>query len=298
MGALWSKIPTTAKTMLLGTLAISGAPLFSGFFSKDEILWQAFASPYGNKLLWAVAVVTAGLTAFYMFRLFFMTFGGKPRVPHEVEHHIHESPRVMTVPLIILAAGAVAAGFVGWPQVLGGPNWFEHFLAPVFENPAMRPSAHQAWSLEFGVMLFSVLVAAGGFYVAYRFYVARPETPERLAAAARPAYRLVLNKYYVDELYDALFVNRAKNVGNAAAAFDLAIIDGGVNGTGWFTRFSAEVSRLWDLWVIDGLVNVMAFGVKVLSYPVRILQTGLVQMYALLIVLGVLIFMAYYLIHF
>jgi NADH-quinone oxidoreductase subunit L len=134
--------------------------------------------------------------------------------------------------------------------------------------------------------------------VAYRFYVARPETPERLAAAARPAYRLVLNKYYVDELYDALFVNRAKNVGNAAAAFDLAIIDGGVNGAGWLTRFSAEVSRLWDLWVIDGLVNVMAFGVKVLSYPVRILQTGLVQMYALLIVLGVLIFMAYYLIHF
>ncbi|MCJ7501884.1 MAG: NADH-quinone oxidoreductase subunit L, partial [Acidobacteriia bacterium] len=119
MGALWSKTPTTAKTMLVGTLAISGAPLFSGFFSKDEILWQAFASPYGNKLLWAVAVVTAGLTAFYMFRLFFMTFGGKSRVPHEVEHHIHESPRVMTVPLIILAAGAVAAGFVGWPQVLG-----------------------------------------------------------------------------------------------------------------------------------------------------------------------------------
>jgi NADH-quinone oxidoreductase subunit L len=298
MGALWGKTPTTAKTMLVGTLAISGAPLFSGFFSKDEILWQAFASPYGNKLLWVVAVVTAGLTAFYMFRLFFMTFGGKSRVPHEVEHHIHESPRVMTVPLIILAAGAVAAGFVGWPQVLGGPNWFEHFLAPVFENPAMRPSAHRAWSVEFGVMLFSVLVAAVGFYVAYRFYVARPETPERLAAAARPAYRLVLNKYYVDELYDALFVNRAKNVGNAAAAFDLAIIDGGVNGTGWLTRFSAEVSRLWDLWVIDGLVNVMAFGVKVLSYPVRILQTGLVQMYALLIVLGVLIFMAYYLIHF
>ena len=298
MGALWGKIPTTAKTMLVGTLAISGAPLFSGFFSKDEILWQAFASPYGNKLLWAVAVVTAGLTAFYMFRLFFMTFGGKSRVPHEVEHHIHESPRVMTVPLIILAAGAVAAGFVGWPQVLGGPNWFERFLAPVFENPAMRPSAHHVWSLEFGVMLFSVLVAAVGFYVAYRFYVARPETPERLAAAARPAYRLVLNKYYVDELYDALFVNRAKNVGNAAAAFDLAIIDGGVNGAGWLTRFSAEVSRLWDLWVIDGLVNVMAFGVKVLSYPVRILQTGLVQMYALLIVLGVLIFMAYYLIHF
>jgi NADH-quinone oxidoreductase subunit L len=119
-----------------------------------------------------------------------------------------------------------------------------------------------------------------------------------VAAAVGPAYRLILNKYYVDELYDALFVNRAQNIGNAAAAFDLAVVDGGVNGTGWLTRFTAEVSRLWDLWVIDGLVNVMGFSVKLLSYPVRIVQTGLVQTYALLIVLGVLVFMAYYLIHF
>jgi len=298
MGALWSKIPTTAKTMLVGTLAISGTPLLSGFFSKDEILWQAFASPYGHGLLWFVAVVTAGLTAFYMFRLFFLTFAGKSRVPHEVEHHIHESPRVMTLPLVILAAGALVAGYVGWPKVLGGSNHFEHFLERVFENPTMRPSAHQAWSVEFGLMLLSVLVAAAGFYVAYHWYIRRPEVPERVAAAVGPAYRLILNKYYVDELYDALFVNRAQNIGNAAAAFDLAVVDGGVNGTGWLTRFTAEVSRLWDLWVIDGLVNVMGFSVKLLSYPVRIVQTGLVQTYALLIVLGVLIFMGYYLIHF
>jgi len=298
MGALWSKIPTTAQTMLVGTLAISGAPLLSGFFSKDEILWQAFASPYGHGLLWFVAVVTAGLTAFYMFRLFFLTFAGKSRVPHEVEHHIHESPRVMTLPLVILAAGALVAGYVGWPKVLGGSNHFEHFLEPVFENPTMRPSAHQAWSVEFGLMLLSVLVAAAGFYVAYQWYIKRPEVPERVAAAVGPAYRLILNKYYVDELYDALFVNRAQNIGNAAAAFDLAVVDGGVNGTGWLTRFTAEASRLWDLWVIDGLVNVMGFSVKLLSYPVRIVQTGLVQTYALLIVLGVLIFMGYYLIHF
>ena len=298
MGALWSKIPTTAKTMLVGTLAISGAPLLSGFFSKDEILWQAFRSPYAHGLLWFVAVVTAALTAFYMFRLFLLTFAGQSRVPHAVEHHIHESPRVMTVPLIILAAGAAVAGFVGWPKVLGGSNHFERFLEPVFENPTMRASAQLAWSLEFGLMLGSVLVAAAGFYVAYLWYIKRPEAPERVAAAAAPAYRLILNKYYVDELYDALFVNRAKNIGNAAAAFDLAVVDGGVNGTAWFTRFTAEVSRLWDLWVIDGLVNVMAFGVKALSYPVRIVQTGLVQSYALLIVLGVLIFMGYYLIHF
>src|SRR3989449_139783 len=130
MGGLWSRIPTTAKTMLAATLAISGAPLLSGFFSKDDILWQTFASPYGNKVLWSVALVTAGLTAFYMFRLFFMTFSGPSRVPHEVEHHIHESPPVMTVPLICLAVGAVGAGFVGWPTVLAGSNPFEHFLEP------------------------------------------------------------------------------------------------------------------------------------------------------------------------
>ena len=297
MGALWGKIPTTAKSMLVGTLAISGAPLLSGFFSKDEILWQAFASPYGHTLLWFVAVVTAGLTAFYMFRLFFLTFAGKSRVPPGLAQHIHESPRVMTVPLLILAAGAVVAGFVGWPKVLGGSNRLEHFLEPVFENPTLLAPARHAWHLEFGLMLLSVLVAAVGFYVAYLWYLKRPELPERLAAAAAPAYRLVLNKYYVDELYDALFVDRVKNIGNAAAAFDLAVVDGGVNGTGWFTRLSAEASRLWDLWVIDGFVNVMAFAVKLLSYPVRIVQTGLVQTYALLIVLGVLIFMGYYLVH-
>ena len=298
MGGLWSRIPTTAKTMLAATLAISGAPLLSGFFSKDDILWQTFASPYGNKVLWSVALVTAGLTAFYMFRLFFMTFSGPSRVPHEVEHHIHESPPVMTVPLICLAVGAVGAGFVGWPKVLGGSNPFEHFLEPVFANPAIEAAAEHTWSLEFSLMLLSVAIAAAGFYLAYRWYVERPEVPDRLAASAGPAYQIVLDKYYVDELYDALFVNRAKDVGNAFAAFDLGVVDGGVNGVGWWTRLTAEGSRLWDIWVIDGLVNVTAFAVKVLSYPARILQTGLVQSYAWMIVVGVLVFMAYYLIHF
>src|SRR5208337_1239298 len=131
MGGLWNRVPTTAKTMLVATLAISGAPLFSGFFSKDEILWKAFSSPYGGKLLWFVGFVTAGLTAFYMFRLFFLTFAGKSRVPNEVEHHIHESPKVMTVPLICLAIGALAAGYIGWPKMLGGSNHFARSLEPV-----------------------------------------------------------------------------------------------------------------------------------------------------------------------
>jgi NADH-quinone oxidoreductase subunit L len=298
MGALWNKVPVTAKTMLVGTLAIAGAPLLSGFFSKDEILWQAFASPYGSVLLWAIAVLTAGMTAFYMFRLFLMTFAGSSRVPHEVEHHIHESPRVMTVPLVILAVGAAVAGWIGWPKALGGSNRFEHFLEPVFENPTLRAAEHHTWSLEFGLMLGSVVVAGIGAFIAYQWYVKEPEIPERVAEKAGPLYQLVLEKYRIDELYDALFVDRTKNLGNGLAAFDLAVVDGAVNGTGWTTRMTAEVSRLWDLYVIDGLVNLLAFVTKVFSYPARIVQTGLVQNYALLIALGVLTFMAYYLIYF
>ena len=298
MGALWSKIPITAKTMLAGTLAISGAPLLSGFFSKDEILWQSFASPYGSALLWGVGILTAGMTAFYMFRLFFMTFFGTSRVPHEVEHHLHESPKVMTYPLIALAAGAVAAGWIGWPGVLGGSNHFEHFLEPIFENPALRPAEHHAWSLEFGLMFGSVVVAAIGVFIAYRWYVKNPEIPERVARKAGPLYRLVLDKYRIDELYDLLFVNPIKISGNALAAFDLGVIDGVVNGAGWTTRMTAELSRIWDLYVIDGVVNLIAFVTKLFSYPMRIVQTGLVQNYALLITLGVLAFMAYYLLHF
>ena len=297
MGALWHKIPTTAKTMLAGTLAISGAPFLSGFFSKDEILWQSFASPYGNKLLWVIGVGTAGMTAFYMFRLFFLTFAGNSRVPHEVEHHIHEAPSSMTVPLICLAVGAVGAGYVGWPKVLGGPNWFGKFLDPVYENPAMRPALEHTWNQEFGLMLFSVAVAFVGFFVAHRWYVKQPGIADRVAAAAGAAYSILLHKYYIDEIYDALFVNRVKDLGSAMAAFDLGVVDGGVNGVGWFTRLSARLSIIWDTWVIDGVVNALAFMVKLVSWPARIVQTGLVQNYAWFITLGVLFFMVYYLVH-
>ena len=298
MGGLWSRIPITAKTMLVATLAISGAPLFSGFFSKDEILWKVFSSAYGGKLLWLIGFVTAGLTAFYMFRLFFLTFAGKSRVAPEVEHHIHESPKVMTVPLVCLAVGALAAGYIGWPKMLGGSNHFEHFLEPVFENPfAMRGFPAYA-TAEFGIMMLSVGVAFAGFLVAYYWYVKRPEIPQQVAAKTGGLYRLVLNKYYIDQIYDALFVNRTKDLGNAFAAFDLGVVDGAVNGVGWSTRMSAELSRLWDIYVIDGLVNTGAFLVKVMSFPVRVIQTGLVQSYAWMITLGVLIFMVYYLVHF
>jgi NADH-quinone oxidoreductase subunit L len=298
MGALKDKIPTTYWTFVAATLAIAGIPPLAGFVSKDEILWQSFAGPYGHTVLWVVGWITAGLTAFYMFRLLFMTFFGTSRVSPEVEHHIHESPETMLVPLRTLAVLSIIGGLVGWPKLLLGSNRLEKFLEPVFENPLAAQAREYTQGREFGLMVLSVAVAALGIYVAYYLYQRRPELPERVAAAAGPGYQLVLNKYYVDELYDALFVNRAKDLGNGLAAFDLGVVDGGVNGVGWCTRMSAELSRLWDIWVIDGLVNATAFLVKLMSYPVRVIQTGLVQSYAWFITLGVLVFLAYYFLHF
>ncbi len=296
MGGLHDKIPVTYWTFGLATLSIAGAPLLAGFVSKDEILWSAFSGPFNNKLLWGIGIATAGLTAFYMFRLLFMTFWGERRYSDEVEQNMHESPESMLIPLRVLAVLSVVGGFLGWPLVLGGSNRFGTFLAPVFENPVVPEPHHYAHSVEYGLMAFSVGVAALGIFFAYRFYVKNPQLPQRLADSLRTLHIVLLNKYYVDELYDALFVNRAKNLGNGFSAFDTSVVDGGVNGSAWLTRTTAEGTRRWDIWVIDGFVNLMAFMVRLMSYPVRMVQTGLVQSYALMIVLGLLGFVAYYLV--
>jgi NADH-quinone oxidoreductase subunit L len=295
MGGLGGKIRTTYYTIAVATLAISGIPPFAGFFSKDEILFNAFAGPYAQKALWAIGLVTAGMTAFYMFRLLYLTFWGESRVPHDVAHHIHESPWSMLGPLVVLAGLSFVGGWIG---IGGAHSAFATFLDPVFDNPSAFPAAETSSGLEWGLMVLSVAEALAGIGIAYAYYVRRPVTPERLAAQPSAVETVLLNKYYVDEIYDAVFVNRVKDTGSAMAAFDLGVVDGGVNFTGWFTRMTAELSRLWDTWVIDGLVNVGAYLVKACSYPARVLQTGLVQSYALFIVLGVLIFMAYYLAHF
>ncbi len=294
MGALKSKIPVTYMTMLIAALAISGIPPLAGFFSKDEILWDAFAGPYGHPLLWGVGWITAGLTAFYMFRLIFMTFWGKSRVPHDVEHHIHESPKSMLTPLVTLAVLSLIGGFIGWPKSLGGGEWFGKFLDPVFEGNPVVSVQEFGRNLEYALMILSVLTALVGIAIAFRMYVQRPGLGDRVAAASPALYHVFLNKCYIDEIYDALFVNRVKNLGSILAAIDLGVVDGGVNLVGWATRMSAEISRLWDTWVIDGLVNVMAFIVKLLSYPAKIVQTGVVQNYAWFITLGVLLFMVYF----
>jgi NADH-quinone oxidoreductase subunit L len=296
MGALGKKIPTTMWTFLVATIAISGIPPLAGFVSKDAILAASFNA---RPLLWGVGFVTAGMTAFYMFRLVFLTFYGESRVPHDVEHHIHESPGSMTVPLIILALLSVVGGWIGWPGSLGGGDHFARFLDPVIarhaEVIAAVPEATQRMT-EWGLMGVSVLVALVGIGLAAYFYLGRPTIPGTVAEKAGGLYRLLYNKYYIDQVYDAMFVNRAKDLGTTLGAFDLGVIDGlGVNGAGWVTRLSSSLSMVWDEWIVDGLVNLAARIVWIFSYPVRMIQSGRVSNYALLIVLGVLVFLGYYL---
>jgi NADH-quinone oxidoreductase subunit L len=300
MGALWGKIPTTAKTFVVASVAIAGIPPLAGFFSKDAILGHAFEN---NPILWLLGFITAGMTAFYMFRLVNMTFFGQSRVDHEVEHHIHESPSSMTVPLMILAVLSVVGGWVGWPESLGGSDRFSKFLEPVMakhaEEAAEAAGAAQVSSnatTEYLLMLASVAIAVGGIWLAYNWYIKRPEVPDKIAAWSPFLYRLVYNKYYVDQLYDAMFVNRVKDLALTLGSFDVNFINGlGVDGSGWVTRITSSISGIWDSWIVDGLVNLSARIVWLFSWPARMLQTGRVARYALFMLAGVLIFLGYYL---
>jgi len=308
MGALWSKIPVTAKTFFIATLAIAGIPPFAGFFSKDEILWKSFSGGEAAfyKVLWLVGAVTAGMTAFYMFRLVNLTFFGKSRVDHEVEHHIHESPKSMTVPLMILAALSVVGGWIGVPASLGGSNHFERWLEPVIFSPVgihagisgAQLGEAQRDPTEYLLMVVSVLIALGGIWLARLIYLQREGLADKLAASWSGLYGLLSHKYYMDEIYDALFVNRTKDLATALGMFDRGVIDGlGVNGSAALTRFICVVSMWWDTWIVDGLVGLTGTLVRLTSYPVRFLQTGRLQSYALVIVLGTLLLLGYYLRH-
>jgi NADH-quinone oxidoreductase subunit L len=301
MGDLKKKIPVTHWTMWVGSVAIAGIPGLAGFFSKDEILWQAYSSPLGSKALYAVGLTTAAMTAFYMWRLMNMTFYGKSRVKPEVAAHIHESPKSMTVPLSLLAIGSVLAGWLGTPKLWNLPEafrTFETWLEPVFASGA-HEVAHEAaghdTSMEWLLMGLSVAIAVIAIGVARYLYHMRPEIPERVQASFAPLHKVLYNKWYVDEIYDFLFINGlGKGGGRLLGAFDRNVVDGGVNGAGWLTRFSSRVSIWWDTWIVDGLVRFTAFFVKMLSYPVCILQTGRVQAYALFVVVGALAFFGYY----
>jgi NADH-quinone oxidoreductase subunit L len=297
MGALSTKIPVTYWTMLIAALAIAGIFPFAGFISKDLILGKAYEK---DALLWAIGYFTAGMTAFYMFRLIFMTFHGASRVDHEVEHPIHESPKSMLVPLVILAVLSVVGGWLSWPEIFGGNSHFIHFLSTVVAVPheaRMEPvkgpsSAHG----ELFLMMLSEGLVILGIFFAWLLYVKRTDLPNKIAHSFGGFYRLVYNKYYVDQLYDALFVNRAKDLGLALGAFDRRVIDGvGVNGAGWLARAISKLSMWWDTWIVDGSVRLGARIVWIFSYPVRLIQDGLVQSYMLLIVIGLIGFFGYYL---
>ena len=319
MGDLHRRTPITHWTMFIATLAIAGIFPFAGFFSKDEILWQAWSSEGGAyRLLWFIGIVTAFMTAFYMFRLMFLTFHGRPRMSHEVEHHIHESPKSMTGPLVILAICSIFAGWLGVPRSLLGSNHFEKFLEPVFAKEARvmgeeKPAQLRAGvkeeehtnPTEYALMALSLGLAFAGWGMAWSVYRnADKGYVEPMAAKAPPLYKTILNKYYVDEGYDYLFTGRRKlgrarlgamGLGEASSWFDSHVIDGTVNGAGWSTRLSGTLSSWFDKWVIDGLgVNGPAIVARLLSYPARLVQWGLVQWYALVMVVGLLGFVFYY----
>jgi NADH-quinone oxidoreductase subunit L len=263
--------------MLMGTLAIAGAPLFSGFFSKDAILFKTFTSGHGSEgfswTLYGVAAVAALLTAFYMFRLIFLTFHGAPRFD---EHHIHvhESPKNMIAPLVALAVLSVAGGWMAAPVLWHGPDYFVEYVKPVFASAeAMKAAggateAHDLYALELKLMGVAVLVAGIGFLVAWRFYLKRPETPEKLAASLHAPYRVLLNKYYVDEIYDAVVVWPIHRLSQTVLwrFFDVGVIDGAVNGSAdvardtgdRLRRLNSGNTRSYAAWVVVGAVGVMA----------------------------------------
>jgi len=302
MGGMWNAIPRTSRPFLIATLAIAGIPGFAGFFSKDEILGSTFRRSFATDrylALWIINVFTTGLTAFYMFRLLNLTFFGLSRVPHELEHHIHESPGSMTIPLAILALFSIVGGWVALPALWGAESPFEKFLEPtlkgVIPETAEVQFAHHTLFKEYVLMMVSVAVAGLGIYLAYRLYIQFPRLHEKVAARFPRLHNLLLHKYYVDEIYEALFVNRTKDLSTAFGLFDAKIIDGvGVNGSAWLTRACSRISMWWDKWVVDGLVNFVAKFTRFWSHPIRMFQTGVFSSYAIFILIGLAILLGYY----
>ena len=261
MGGLKKYMPVTYWVFILATLSITGIPGFAGFFSKDEILWRAYLGGDLGRFLWFLGTAAALLTAFYSWRLIFLTFHGKFRGTEEQERHLHESPRVITVPLIFLAVGAVAAGWVGIP-----PIFMEHgdkigeFLAPVLGHP----KGHGTHAQEAFVMSASIAVAVIGLIIAFIMYIKKTDLPEKLGSAFQPVYKLLFNKYWIDELYSKTLVQPVLKVSEKII---LGIVD---------TK------------IIEGIVNGVPNLIGAFSRKFRGIQTGLLSNYALVMVFGTL----------
>jgi len=293
MGGLRKRMPRTFATFALATVAIMGIPPFSGFFSKDEILWQAFIGEHGHPALWLIGFLTAGITAFYMSRLLLLTFFGESRRGAHAGHQngqdghaqeIRESPSAITVPLIVLAFFSAIAGFAGVPAALGGANRIGGFLSPVLGSHEAGGGHH---TLEYLMMTASLAAAAAGFLTAYLFYVRKPGLPDRLAERLRSAHRLVYNKYFIDEIYGFLFVSGTKTLAKTLAFFDKYAIDLLVNLSGLAVRTQARIAGWFDERFVDGAVNLFADSTLSFGEQVRKVQTGRVQVYVLVLVLVV-----------
>lgn len=254
MGGLWNKIPTTARTMAIGTLAITGVPIFAGFFSKDAILEAAFS---GSKLLWATGWIVAGMTAFYMGRMMMKTFFGQPRYNEAVASHVHESPANMTLPLMVLAVLSVVGGWVGGFKLFGIPSAFDSFLGQSVA-PAHVKEHHLSAGVEWTLLLASIAVAIGGLFVAYNAYK-NAKTGQILVGEEREgnhALHILENKWSVDEAYDRVFVQPGRRFANFLwRGVDVRTLDSGTSGVGASIRGLAEGLKGWQ----SGYVRNYAF---------------------------------------
>lgn len=258
-------MPKTFITFLVASLAISGIPPFSGFFSKDDILWFSYAN--GNIFYWLIGAITALLTAFYMFRLVYLTFYGKERFGHD--KHPHESPKVMTIPLIVLGVLSAIGGFIGIPTIFSGEggNAFENWLEPIFSNAQAKLALFGTHSHfeEIILMVVTVVGAIISIYYARYLYLQKTELPLQFSKRFKGIYNTLWNKYFVDEIYDAAVVNPIK-LGSEKILWN-------------FT----------DNKIIDGLVNGTASTIEFISRNIRKLQTGVAQIYAVVMMLGIVV---------
>ncbi|MBW1807358.1 MAG: NADH-quinone oxidoreductase subunit L [Deltaproteobacteria bacterium] len=292
MGGLAKPMPITRWTYLIACIAIAGFPIAAGFFSKDEILWKAFNS---DALLipgwvpWLLGFVAAGLTSFYMFRSYFMTFTGPTPKVHG--HDPEEQPRTMTFVLAALAFGAVVLSLIGLPHLWTGyHSSIEHFLSPVFAGAAQLKTAGYGHAVEWGLMAASVGVAFLGLGIAWWLYRGRTNPiPERMKQRFAGIHKVVYNKYYVDEAYDATVVKGFMGLSRLSRWFDVHIIDGLVNGAGTLTRAVAWIDGAIDTYIVDGLVNLVARVVRLAGAKLRRIQTGRLPTYLAILVVGVVV---------
>lgn len=274
MGGLFPKMRITAITFIIASLSISGIFPLSGFWSKDEIF--AVASGYPHPIFLIVAVLVAFMTSFYMFRLCFVTFFGKPRDQHKFEH-AHESPRVMTIPLMILAFLSIFAGWVGIPWLHKGYSSFVFFHHPHHAEPKI-------W-----LMLISTVVALSGIGLAYLIYYKGAISADKIKRKFAFPYKVLFNKYYFDELYSAIIIKPIIGLANLLFKFDLGIIDWLVNAFGNFCVFLSEVKEWFDSHIVDGGVNGLGWIFKKSGSYLRKIQTGDLSNYILIIFFGILL---------